>query len=261
MKDKQRLAFFFCAIGISLVLGIAYTSIRREPEPIHSAQYPIRHIIIIDKENRSFDEMFGLFPGADGTSSAHLSSGRVVLLGHTPERMMLDISHSGASAMQAVDRGKMDRFDSLPGAWQGGKNVAVTQLHEADIPDYWRYARNFALDDRFFSTIMGPSFPNHLITVAATSGNTIDNPHGQIARAWGCDGGPHSFVDGISPSGKYFVTRPCFDFRTMPDLFQHYHLSWKYYAPRQFTFGYVWNALDAIKHIRYFVTLEHQREQ
>lgn len=27
------------------------------------AKYPITHIIIIDKENRSFDSMFGLFPG------------------------------------------------------------------------------------------------------------------------------------------------------------------------------------------------------
>jgi len=251
MKTRQRLLVLFAAIGVLLVLVVVYVSIHSEPQAMHTAQYPIKHIIIIDKENRSFDEMFGLFPGADGASSAHLSSGKFVLLGHTPARLLLDISHSGASAMLAVDHGKMDRFDSLPGAVQDGKDIATSQLHKADIPNYWRYASAFALDDRFFSTIMGPSFPNHLVTVAATSGNTIDNPHGQLVRAWGCDGGPHSVVNGIAPNGTHFLTRPCFDFQTMPDLFQRYHVSWKYYAPRQFSFGYVWNALDAIKHIRY----------
>jgi len=217
----------------------------------HTAVYPIKHIIIIDKENRSFDEMFGLFPHADGASHARLSNGRIVPLGHTPDRMLFDISHAAASAVLAVDNGKMDRFDLLRGAWQNGRNIADTQLHQSDIPDYWKLAQTFTLDDRFFSTIMGPSFPNHLITVAATSGNTVDNPHGQLIRAWGCDGGPNSYVDGITPDGQRFVTHPCFDFQTLPDLFQQYRVSWKYYAPPPRSFGYVWNSLDAIKHIRY----------
>ena len=45
--------------------------------------------------------------------------------------------------------------------------------------------------------------------------------------------------------------KPCFDFQTLPDILQRYHVSWNYYAPSQYTFGYVWNSLDAIKHIRY----------
>jgi phospholipase C len=250
-NTRQRVATLFAAVGVLLVAVVVYVSSRGGGETTHRAQYPIKHIIIIDKENRSFDEMFGLFPGADGASSATISSGSVVALGHTPSHMLRDISHSGAAAKLTVDGGRMDRFDRLSGAWQDGHNVAISQLHQSDITNYWRYAQTFTLDDRFFSTIMGPSFPNHLITVAATSGNTIDNPHGQIVRAWGCDGGPHSVVDGIKPDGTPFTTQPCFDFQTLPDVLQHYHVSWTYYAPRQFSFGYVWNSLDAIKHIRF----------
>jgi phospholipase C len=238
-------------LGLLLLAAVGYLALHSSGEPVHHAVYPIKHIIIIDKENRSFDEMFGRFPGADGATTARTASGQVVALGRTPSHMLRDVSHSGASAKSAVDGGKMDRFGRLPGAWQDGANIALSQLRPSQIVNYWRYADTFALDDRFFSTIMGPSFPNHLVTVAGTSGNTIDNPRGQLVRAWGCDSGPHALVNGITPQGEPFVTKPCFDFQTLPDLLQRYHVSWDYYAPRQFTFGYVWNSLDAIRHIRY----------
>lgn len=249
--SPQRAALLFAAAGTALVAAVVYLYLQGQQIPVHHAAYPIKHIIIIDKENRSFDEMFGRFPGADGSTHARMSSGRIVPLGPTPPHMLRDIAHSAASAAMAVDGGRMDRFDRIPGAWQDGRNIALSQLRQPEIVDYWRYARAYALDDRFFSTVMGPSFPNHLITVAATSGNIVDNPGGQLVRAWGCDSGKNAHVGGINPDGKRFVTSPCFDFQTLPDLLQRYHVSWGYYAPRQHSFGYVWNALDAIKHIRY----------
>jgi len=213
-------------------------------------RYPIKHIIIIDKENRSFDTMFGTFPKADGTTHAELSDGKFIRLTHTPDQTLLDVGHAGAAATLAVNNGRMNGFDLLPGAIQNGTNIADSQFRQSDIPNYWKYAHAFTLDDHFFATILGPSFPNHLITVAATSGNTTDNPRGQLVHAWGCDGGKESVVSGIDSRGKRFLTRPCFDFQTLPDLFQKAHISWNYYAPRQFASGYVWSALDAIKHIR-----------
>ncbi|HEY8687475.1 MAG TPA: alkaline phosphatase family protein [Chloroflexota bacterium] len=229
----------------------AATTPTTTPTSERAASFPIKHIVIIDKENRSFDTMFGLFPGADGASKGELSNGKIVPLGHMPDQPLLDVGHAGAAATLAVNNGKMNGFDLLPGAIQDGKNIADSQYHESDIPNYWKYARAFTLDDHFFSTISGPSFPNHLITVAATSGNTTDNPRGQLVHAWGCDGGKESVVNGISPDGRPFLTHPCFDFQTFPDLFQRYHVSWNYYAPKQFASGYVWSALDAIRHIRY----------
>jgi phospholipase C len=253
MRRMSPLLFFLFAI-VLLVVGVRFPASTRAEAPIPesaTARYPIKHIIIIDKENHSFDNMFGRFPGADGATTARLSTGKSVVLTHTPDKTFLDIGHAGAAAELAINNGRMDQFDLLPGSRQNGKNIADSQYFESDIPNYWKYARAFTLDDHFFATIIGPSFPNHLVTVAATSGNTVDNPRGQLVHAWGCDGGSHSFVNGINPDGSHFVTRPCFDFVTLPDRFQQAHVSWKYYAPKQFASGYVWSVLDAIRHIRY----------
>ena len=215
-------------------------------------RYPIDHIVIIDRENHSYDNLFGTFPGADGSTTAELANGRTVHLGHTPDHTLLDLGHAGDSASYAVDRGRMDRFAQLPGAIQNGQDVADSQYRQADIPDYWSYAQHFTLDDHFFSTILGPSFPNHLVSVAASSANTIDNPRDNTFHSWGCDSGPYAVVDAINPqTGEPYLTRPCFNLRTLPDVLQQHPISWKYYAPPAFQSGYIWSALDAIRHIRY----------
>jgi phospholipase C len=216
------------------------------------ARFPIKHIVIIIRENHSFDNLFGTFPGADGTRVGELPSGKDIPLLHTPDRTALDIGHAGDAAQFAVDQGRMDRFNLLPGGIQDGQNIADSQYHESDIPNYWRYASTYTLDDHFFSTIMGPSYPNHLVLIAAGSHNTVDNPYGQTRHAWGCDGGKYSFVVAVNPiSDKHYRIKPCFDMPTMADTLQRAHVSWKYYSPGPHRSGYIWSAFDSIKHIRY----------
>lgn len=239
------LAAILALVAVQSALGSAVEA------PHHRHRYPIDHIIIIDKENHSFDNMFGLFPGADGTNRARLSNGKVIRMGRTPDPLLLDIGHAGAAAVLAVDHGHMDGFNLIPGAIQNGHDVADTQYSRSQIPGYWAYAHAFTLDDHFFATILGPSFPNHLVTVAATSGNTVDNPTGQLVHAWGCDSGPTSYVNAIRPNGTRYRVHPCFNFPTLADRMQAAHISWRYYAPQHFASGYVWSSLDAIRHIRY----------
>ncbi len=249
------------SVGIGVVLAVlgfgltvhqsTSTSVHASTASPHAARYPIKHVIIIDKENHSFDNIFGRFPGADGTTTAQVGNS-VHPLGHTPDHTLLDVAHAGDAAAFAVDGGKMDRYNELPGAIQDGKDIADSQYDESDVPAYWSYARAFTLDDHFFSTIMGPSFPNHLVTIAASSANTVDNPRGQTKHAWGCDGGKYSLVDSLDPNtGRRYLTKPCFDIPTMADTMQKAHVSWKYYAPGAFHSGYIWSAFDAIRHIRY----------
>jgi phospholipase C len=172
------------------------------------SRYPIDHIIIIDRENHSFDNLFGRFPGSDGATTAELPNGRTIDLGHTPDHAIPDIGHAGDSAAFAADGGRMDRFSDLPGAIQNGKDIADSQYYQSDIPDYWSYASNFALDDHFFATIMGPSFPNHLVTIAASSANTIDNPCDNTHHAWGCDSGPFTVVPAVdAKTGRPYLAR------------------------------------------------------
>lgn len=225
------------------------------PRPTHllkSAASVISHIVIIDKENRSFDQYFGTFPGADGATSGQLSNGQVVRLGHTPDHLFVDISHSGVAARKAVDGGLMNGFNALPGAFQNGQDVAMSQMRQSDLPNYWRLAQRYTLADHFFSTVNGPSFPNHLVTIAAQSDNTDDNPRDNTRYAWGCDSGPYARVDQINPiTGAHRLVKPCFNMLTLPDELTARHISWKYYSPPRFKSGYIWNSLDAIRHIRY----------
>lgn len=213
---------------------------------------PIQHIVILVKENRSFDNYFGTFPGADGARWAQTSDGKRVHLLHTPDHTLLDIGHAGDAARIAVANGKMNGFDLLPGAIQDGRDIALSQLYQSDIPNYWAYARTYALADHFFSTVNGPSYPNHLVTIAASSNNTDDNPVLNTYHSWGCDAGQYAKVEQVDPlTGSRRFIAPCFDMSTLPDELAKAGISWKYYAPGQYQSGYIWSALDSIRHIRY----------
>lgn len=210
----------------------------------------IQHIVFIIKENRTFDNYFGTFPGANGATSGTLSTGQTISLGHTPDATPCDIGHSYQNARQAMDGGKMDKFDLIPQcliSTQGDIPLSYTQLTQQDIPNYWTYAQNFVLADNMFSSLAGPSFPNHLYSVAAQSGGAINVP---VGGSWGCDAVSTTTVQVMDNQGSITDMFPCFDFQTIADSLQTSGISWKYYAPGQGQSGYIWSAFNAIKHIR-----------
>jgi phospholipase C len=209
----------------------------------------IQHIVFIVKENRTFDNYFGTFPGVNGATSGKISTGQLIQLGHAPDRLPRDIDHSFQSAITAINKGAMNRFDLIPGANVNGDYLAYTQYTEADMPNYFAYARNFVLADAFFSSLTGPSFPNHLYTVGAQSGGAFNNPINSQGR-WGCDAPKNSTVEVMDDLGKITPEYPCFDFQTLADSLEASGLSWRYYAPGQGQSGYIWSALNAISHIR-----------
>src|ERR1019366_9790432 len=82
--------------------------------------------------------------------------------------------------------------------------------------------------------------------------DTDNNPTNVKSNSWGCDSGPFARVHRINPTtGQPSFVRPCFNMETLPDELSAKRISWKYYSPPPFTSGYIWNALDAIHHIRY----------
>jgi phospholipase C len=203
----------------------------------------------MDKENRTFDNYFGTFPGANGATTYTDPYGRVHPLNHQPDQLSGSLGHSPDQAWLAYDNGKMDRFSLIPGAIQNGVDVSDSQFYQADIPNYWSYARSFTLADNFFSVIRGPSFPNHLFSIAAEDDNVDNNPS-RAAGHWGCDAPPGAWVEERLPDGSITHAFPCFNFPTLGDTLNAYNISWKYYAPPQGTGGYVWSAFNAINHIR-----------
>jgi phospholipase C len=209
---------------------------------------PIKHVVFVVKENRTFDDLFGTFPGANGVSFGMDMGTRRPLIRGTAGRLPSDIPHCYRCAIQAWDHGKMDGFDQPPtGKW------AYSQLHRSQLPNYWHWAERNVLFDDFFSSAWGPSFPNHLYTIAAQSAEARDNPRRppkSMSNTFGCDAPLEQKVEKYDTEGHVGLVPPCFDFRTEGDVLNRAHIPWAYYAATERQRGYIWSAYSAIDRYR-----------
>src|SRR3990172_3424214 len=218
-------------------------------------RWPIKHVVFIIKENRSFDNIYGRFPGADGVRFGMRNGERVPLTPASSGRTE-DIPHCRECSIESINGGKMDGF----GDQVHGDN-AYTQFRPEDVPNYFTWAERYVLNDNFFASGLGPSFPNHLYTIAAQSGGAYANPRqdfqAMIANAqegriksWGCDIAQPAYVDVFGPEGESIQLQPCFDFATEGDLLRDAGIPWAYYAATNNQLGYIWSAYAAIGRYR-----------
>jgi phospholipase C len=207
------------------------------------ARSHIDHIVFLVKENRTFDTLFGTFPGANGATKGTRCDGSVVPLAHAPDRIG-DIPHSFADGIEVIDGGRMDCF----------RDSGYVQYDEQDIPNYWAYARRFVLADNFFSSEYGPTCVEHFFNYAAQSDRFVD-----CARPGQLGLGEREFCDDPfevaytfptltnqqhraifraeeqGPAGAeavrshYRLRFPCSDVKVLPDLLQARGISWKEY--------------------------------
>lgn len=220
-----------------------------------TTRWPIKHVVFIVKENRSFDNMYGAFPGANGAAFGS-DLGEIRPLTPAVDRTRADFPHDYPTSIGSINDGKMDGFVT----GHISDEYAYTRYRPEDIPNYWHWAEEYVLADNFFASAQGPSFPNHLFTIAATSGGTVSNPGRDLelleeqlaagyAKNWGCDAGD-SYITVIDPEGVEEVVPPCFDFLTVGDLLMEENIPWAYYAATNRQDGYIWSAYDAVRHIR-----------
>jgi phospholipase C len=218
---------------------------------------PIKHVVFLIKENRTFDNIFGRYPGVDGTTVG-IDDGVQRPLTRTPDQLEQDIKHCYKCAIAAWRNGKMDGFSFD----LSSERYAYTQMWPGDAPNYWRWAERYVLHDGFFASAQGPSFPNHLYSIAATSGGAHDNPRqdrklfeewikeNDRAKTWGCDTMEDSLVVIEDSEGVREEVPPCFDFLTEGDLLTAAGIPWAYYAADYQQNGYIWSAYNAVRHIR-----------
>src|SRR5215468_6304396 len=183
--------------------------------PPVAAAFPIDHVVVIVKENHTFDNYFGSFPGAEGTSVAHTSSGDVTV-GRPPILLLRDLCHTHNCALADWNGGQMNGWNEGDSR-NASDHLAYMQYREADIPNYWQYARHFVLADHFFASELGPSFPGHSFFLAAQAGWALGNPSQLVP--WGCDDASGTTVD-VEDPGTCTVKSvfPCFDYPTVPDI-------------------------------------------
>jgi phospholipase C len=225
---------------------------------------PIKHIVFIIKENRTFDNYFARYPGAEGTATGKTSTGKEVRLSVAPDVLTPDLGHSFPNGVSAINGGRMDGFDQVT---NGESLAGYSSFTREGIPNYWTYADNFVLADHTFSSMYGPTFPEHLYTVAAQAGRVTGNKQENNAPGGYCDDVGETVYRfrhlsdaerktvmraeeeaDVETYGAYWErVRACFDFEVLPDQLIKNDISWRYYADD----GSWMNALLAIDHIRH----------
>jgi phospholipase C len=257
-------ALLLSGASLAFALVIAPSSSGRATASKAQALTPIEHVVIILKENRSFDQYFGQLPNVNGASTGQMHDGTIVDLTPTPDPMPADIGHSTNDWTLAYNGGLMNGFDLQTNGVFNGEPIAYTSMIQSQIPNYWAYALRYGLADNMFADFKGASFGNNLFSVAAQSGRfdensgggaAISNPHTYSQpnlRRWGCDDPPDTLVTLLFESGQKGTGYPCFNFRALPNILSENGVSWKFYAGVK-TARHV--ALDGISHVRYDPTL------
>jgi phospholipase C len=149
----------------------------------------IQHIVILMMENHSYDNYFGMLAsrgdgfslGPDGkpTATGKSSDGTEIPLwttAETSQEVGAPTQSWNASHIQ-WDGGNCDGFvasieQTLPGA---DARAAMRYWTEAELPFYYGLARTFPLATRWFSSCLGPTFPNRRFLVAGTANGLIDD--------------------------------------------------------------------------------------
>jgi phospholipase C len=213
------------------------------PVDLAAARLHIKHIVIIMQENRSFDQYFGTYPGADGipmqngvpTFCVHdPSTNECVKPYHDPADINAGGPHSAASAVTDINGGKMDGFiAAFRGAQKGcvnpttpgcslGNTPDVMGWHDArEIPNYWAYAQNYVLQDHMFEPNSSWSLPSHLFMVSEWSA-TCSVPGDPMSCVNALDGPPGGVQAANIGANDYAWT-------DLTYLLFKAHISWAYY--------------------------------
>ena len=216
--------------------------------------------MILIQENRTFDNLFATFPGADGTRTGKTHNGKILLRAADLESEISPDNGYNCCWVRDWNRGKMNHFDLVPIGRVPGTYV-YQYVHPDQIAPYWDLAKQYVLSDHMFQTQGSGSFTAHQDLIRGDTAinetyNLIDFPTGGADQPWGCDANPGTKTSLITADNKYSGNVgpfPCLTYATLRDLLDPRDISWRYYAPAvggSFG-GNLWNAFDAIKAVRY----------
>jgi phospholipase C len=192
----------------------------------------IEHVVIFIQENRSFDHYFGSYRGVRGFGDASMAfqqpdpSNTVnppigsLLPFHldtntTNAACTHDISHDWLPQHQSWNSGAMNGFvASRLGVNANDAVLSMGYYNRQDLPYYYALADSFTLCDNYFCSVIGPTDPNRLYTMAASL-----DPDGVA-------GGP--VLQTIVTNRSSFYGK--LTYATMPEQLQTRGISWKVYS-------------------------------
>lgn len=232
-----------------------------------AALRPIGHIVVIYLENRSFDNLYGEFPGADGLANARnappqedergvpyralpqvvgspfppdlpngpFDIGKVI----PPSMPTLDLVHRFYQEQAQINHGRMNRFVAVSDAL----GLTMGYYHTAELP-LAELAKEFTLCDRFFHSAFGGSFLNHQWLIAARTPRYPGAPDSLRAKL-GSDGSllqdaaftPDGYVvntafsvQGPRPAWATYGLMAPLTYPTIGDRLDEKGISWAWYS-------------------------------
>jgi phospholipase C len=199
----------------------------------------IEHVIFLVQENRSFDHYFGTYKAVRGYGDPNALPGvfeqqGYPVAGYGGELLPFhinaakngqcthDITHSWGPQHLSWDNGAMDSFVkqhlAVDGATAGPLTMGYYQ--RPDLPLHYALADAFTLCDGYHCSVIGPSDPNHLMSISGT----IDPA--------GTGGGPVVETFGF-PARQQELAK--LTWTTMPEQLQARGISWKVYSLDNFS--------------------------
>lgn len=179
------LAAAFAGVALlALLAGLAPSLTGAQALARRSLPSPIHHVVVIDLENHSFDNVLGFWcnthlrrcPDGGMPASVTLSDGTVVIPKRDPD-IVPQVSHSTVDQQKATNSGAMNGWQRIPGCQASTGYACISGYKPWQIPNLTRLAQDFAISDRTFSMQDSPSWHGHLYAVAAsTDGFTGYNP-------------------------------------------------------------------------------------
>jgi phospholipase C len=153
-----------------------------ETLPITAAEraaLPIKHVIVVMKENRAFDHLLGHLhdsgqPGVEaipaGFTNLDLNNQPVAPFPLQTTCVDLDPGHQWDDMHAEVDNGAMDGFVSNAALSTGDDGHFVMGNYAAsDVPFYYWLASTFAINDRHFPSVRSGTWPNRAFLLLGTA--------------------------------------------------------------------------------------------
>lgn len=228
----------------------------------------IKHVVIVIQENRSVDNLFQGFPGADTRSFGRDSDGRKITLKPIPLETTWDVAHSAEAFFEACNgtgsypgtHCRMNGFNKeYHDCGHGGypacpyKYPQYAYVPAAETKLYFEMAQQYVFGDRMFvSNFDESSFVAHQYLIAGQASSTVNFP---ATNEWGCEGGPSDTIPVVTQERVVDYNDPipvCLKNLTLGEELDGAGVSWKYYtAAVPQGDGAFWNAYSAVKRVYY----------
>jgi phospholipase C len=201
-KQMKQLLVIVC-ICLTLLLPV---NVVGAAAPSCNASDRIKHLVVLMLENRSFDHMLGylnvLNPEINGVSPSTFnyldplspSESTKVFSSHEAPYVDPDLSHSVQGTSQEVQWGSSnnDVSEALMNGFaaqaeseeKGWGSFALASFNHTSVPVISTLATQFAVFDRYFAGVPGPTEVNRLFAMSGTSHGYATNNRLEIAEGF-----------------------------------------------------------------------------